>query len=287
MHKGAANKVKAGKYVLHDDWTPAQVLDKLLEGPLPEPQIAVTIPEGKHLREVFAIFEEKGIATAVELEAVARDPVWLRKMGISGETAEGYLFPDTYRFKVPTPPQQVLERMVRMHRLVYAELRQQHQKSLGKLQKQLEWGDREIVVMASIVEKETGDPAERPLVASVFYNRLLFSSFRPKRLETDPTIRYGCTIPIEKSEACKAWDPRGPLYDRQLKDDHNPYNTYRHEKLPPGPIANPGRASIAAAMAPAESEYLFFVAKDPRTHVFSRTRKEHEDNVDKYIRNKR
>jgi UPF0755 protein len=237
---------------------------------------------------VCALLEEKGIAPAAELERIARDPEWLKSQGISGETADGYLFPETYRFKKPSSPRKVLETLVRQHRIVYEELRKEHTKSLGRLKKELAWGDREVVVMASIVEKETGDPAERGQVASVFYNRLTKDSFKSRLLQTDPTIRYGCTVPLHKSAACRAWDPAGRLYTRQLEDSDNPYNTYRHAKLPPGPISNPGRASLAATMAPPETDYFYFVAKDWRSHclklctVFSKTAKEHEDNVKKY-----
>ncbi len=145
-------------------------------------------------------------------------------------------------------------------------------------------GDRELVVLASIVEKETGAPEERSRVASVFYNRLLSPAFPSRRLETDPTIRYGCTIPTVKSKACQAWDPAGRLHTAQLEDVDNLYNTYRHAGLPPGPISNPGAASFEAVMAPESTDFLFFVAKDERTHVFSKTLAEHQRWVDKYQR---
>src|SRR5262245_6738690 len=214
MHKGLANKVRAGTYTLRDDLAPSAVLDTLVKG-VEEIDVAVTIPEGKNLREVFAIIAEAGIASADELEALARDPEWLKQQGIEGETVEGYLFPETYRWKKPSPPKVVLETMVRQHRIVYAELRAAHARSLQRLQKQLIWGDRQLVTMASIVEKETGTPAERPRVASVFYNRLTVPAFKSRRLETDPTIRYGCTIPAQKSKACEHWDPAGRLHREQ------------------------------------------------------------------------
>jgi UPF0755 protein len=281
MRRGLANRVKAGKYVLRDDMSPHEVIDLLVQG-VEEIEVSVTIPEGKNILEVFDLIQAAGIADAKALEKVARDPEWLRKQGIAGETVEGYLFPETYKFKQDADPRKVLEAMVRQHRVVYDELRKKHAASLSKIKSDLTWGDRQIVIMASIVEKETGDPTERPKVASVFYNRLEFSSFKSKKLETDPTIRYGCTIPIEKSDACKQWDPGGRLHEIQLKDDANPYNTYRHPNLPPGPISNPGRASIEAAMEPADTEYLYFVAKDERSHVFAKTLEEHKRNVDKY-----
>lgn len=283
MHRGLANKVRAGTYELRDDLPPREVLDLLIKG-VEEIDVAVTVPEGRHIREVFALFEQAGIASAAELEAVARDPEWLKQQGIEGETAEGYLFPDTYRFRKPSPPRVVVETLVKKHRIVYDEERRKHLKSLEKIKKQLGWSDREIVTMASIVEKETGDPAERPRVASVFYNRLLMPSFPSKRLETDPTIRYGCTIPTVKSPACQGWSITDRLHRAQLDDAENPYNTYQHAGLPPGPISNPGRASLAAAMDPESTSYLYFVAKDDRSHVFSKSYEEHNRWVEKYMK---
>jgi UPF0755 protein len=281
MHRGLANKVRAGTYEIRNDLSPREVLDLLVAG-APEIDVAVTVPEGRNLREVFALFEQAGIAKASELEQVARDPAFLKEQGIEGETAEGYLFPDTYRLKKPTAPRKVVETMIRQHRIVYEELAKTHAKTLSKAKKDLGWGDREVVVLASIVEKETGVASERPRVASVFYNRLLLPGFPTRRLETDPTIRYGCTIPLEKSAACKKWDPAGRLFRAQLDDVDNLYNTYQHAGLPPGPIANPGRAALAATMAPESTQFLYFVAKDDRSHVFSKTYAEHTRWVEKY-----
>jgi UPF0755 protein len=281
MHRGLANQVKTGKYVLRDDMAPREILDTIVKG-VPELEVSVTIPEGKNLREVCALIAAAGIADAGELEKLARDPAWLKEQGISGETADGYLFPDTYDFKVPSSPKSVLERLVRRHREVYDELAKKHAKNLGKIKKDLTWNDRDVVTMASIVEKETGSPGERPRVASVFYNRLLLPTFKSHRLETDPTIRYGCTIPAQKSAPCREWDPAGRLFRKQLDDAENLYNTYQHAGLPPGPISNPGRASLEAVMAPEKSEYLYFVAKNDREHVFSKTYEEHNRWVEKY-----
>ena len=120
----------------------------------------------------------------------------------------------------------------------------------------------------------------------MFFNRLRFRSFQPKRLETDPTIIYGCTVPPEKSKACEQFE--GRIRRIHLRDPDNPYNTYTHEGLPPGPITNPGRAALEAVLAPEKTRYLFFVAKKDGTgmHKFSKTRAEHEAAVDKYIRGK-
>jgi UPF0755 protein len=283
LHRGLANRVRAGTFTFKDNMPPRDVLDLLVKG-VEEIDVAVTIPEGKNLLEVLALIGAAGVADAGELEALARDPEWLKQAGIEGDTVEGYLYPDTYRFKKPSSPKIVLETMVKQHRIVYDELAKKHARALDHLKKQLGWGDREIVVLASIVEKETGDPAERPRVASVFENRLTLATFPSRRLDTDPTIRYGCTVPREKSKACREWDPAGRLHRAQLDDADNPYNTYQHAGLPPGPISNPGRASLEAAMVPEQTAYLYFVAKDERTHVFSKTREEHERWVQKYQR---
>ncbi|HEY2732855.1 MAG TPA: endolytic transglycosylase MltG, partial [Polyangiales bacterium] len=133
-----------------------------------------------------------------------------------------------------------------------------------------------------IVEKEAVDPAERPTIAQVFINRLTFPSFKSRRLETDPTIRYGCTVPVQKSAACQSWDKAGRLHRAQLDDKDNPYNTYQHDGLPPGPICNPGKASLLATLTPDGSDYLYFVAKDARNHAFAKTLAEHERNVKRY-----
>jgi UPF0755 protein len=243
---------------------------------------AVTIPVGLHMREVFALIAGAGIASAADLETHARDVEWLKQQGIAGDTPEGYLFPDTYRFRKPSAPRAVLDTLIKKHRVVYDEVRREHQRSLEKVKKQLDWNDRDVVIMASIVEKETGVSAERPRVASVFYNRLTLSSFPSRRLETDPTIRYGCTIPLEKSQACRIWNPAERLRRAQLDDADNLYNTYQHAGLPPGPISNPGRASLAAVMDPESTSYLYFVARDDHSHVFSKTYEEHARWVEKY-----
>ena len=178
----------------------------------------------------------------------------------------------------------VLERLSTRHRAVWNELVARHGPGAQKLKDKLAWSDRDVLTLASIVEKEAVDPAERPRIAQVFVNRLTTPSFKPKRLETDPTIRYGCMVPLQKSPACQAWDKHDRLHRAQLDDKDNPYNTYQHEGLPPGPIANPGRGSIEAALAPDGSEFFFFVAKDARNHAFARTLEEHKRNVDKFQR---
>ncbi len=282
MSEADQTKIKPGKYVIKDNLTPRDVLEIIITG-VKEVTVSVTLPEGMNMLEYFALFDQKKVANAKELEKLARDHEFLNKHGISGETAEGYLFPDTYKFRVGEKPAVVLDRLITHQHEVWNTLLAKHARDVGKLKERLAWSDRDVLILASIVEKEAVDPAERTRIAQVFVNRLTFSSFNPKRLETDPTIRYGCTVPLVQSEACKVWK-HDRLHRAQLDDKDNAYNTYQHEGLPPGPISNPGRGSIEATMTPDGSDFLFFVAKDARNHVFSRSIDEHKRNVEKYMK---
>lgn len=195
---------------------------------------------------------------------------------------EGFLFPDTYKLKPRDKAEAVLRRLFERHQTVFVALRKQHPRRTLWFRTQLGWGHREIVTMASIVEKETGQAKERPLIAGVFINRLTFSRFRPKLLQTDPTIIYGCVVPVKKSEACTKFD--GRIRRIHLEDQQNLYNTYTHEGLPPGPIANPGEAALRAVFEPKKSRYLYFVSKNDGTHYFSKTEAEHDRAVNRYQR---
>lgn len=283
MHRGITTKVRSGNYTLRDDLSPEQVLDTLLEG-VKDVTVRVTIPEGLHMLEIFAIIEEQGVAGAAELEALARDPEFLATHGIEGENVDGYLFPETYRFRRSSSPREVLETLIKQHQVVWDRVRRDNARSIDKMRKKLGWTDRDFLTMASIVEKEAVIADERPRIAQVFVNRLVSPSFMPHKLDTDPTIRYGCMVPVKKSEACQKWDPGQRLRRAQLDDKDNLYNTYQHEGLPPGPISNPGEAALVATVNPDGSSYLYFVSRNNGTHVFSRTREEHERAVDKFQR---
>ena len=283
MQRGVTTKVRSGEYVLRGNMTPREVLDTLLAG-VKEATVRVTIPEGLHMLEIFDIIARAGVAPADELEKLARDPEFLSGHGIDGETADGYLFPDTYQFRVPSRPAEVLGAMIEQHRLVWDRIRRQYPREIDQLRRKLGWTDRDILTMAAIVEKEAAVAEERPRIAQVFINRLTSPSFQPRTLDTDPTIRYGCMVPLTKSEGCRKWDPTQRLRRAQLDDRDNPYNTYQHEGLPPGPICNPGEAALTATVNPDGSNYFYFVARNDGTHVFSRTRQEHERAVDQYQR---
>ena len=283
MWEGDTTNVKTGKYVIKDNLTPRQVLAVLVAG-VKEVVTKVTLPEGKNMLEFFAVLEAAKVAKARELEALARDRDFLGRHGITNDTVEGYLFPDTYEFRVNEKPAVVLQRLITRHQEVWNELLAKHPRDAARIKDKLGWTDRDLLVMASIVEKEAVDPAERPRIAQVFINRLASASFSPKRLETDPTIRYGCMVPVQKSPGCQQWDKHDRLHRAQLDDKANPYNTYQHEGLPPGPICNPGKGSVDAVLKPDGSEYLYFVAKDGRNHAFARTFEEHKRNVEKYMK---
>ena len=239
-------------------------------------------PTGKNLLEVAEILDAAGIAGKAELAAKASDPAFAAELGLPGNTLEGYLFPDTYRLRPRSTPARALIPLVRRHRQVWGELRAAHAKAALELKKTLGFDDHKIVVLASIVEKETGRPEERPRIAQVFINRLRMPTFVPKLLQTDPTIIYGCTVATPRSAACQKWD--GRIRRIHLDDRDNPYNTYTHEGLPPGPISNPGRAALEAVLAPDHTPFLYFVAKNDGTHQFSRTVAEHNAAVVKYQR---
>ncbi|MCA9654652.1 MAG: endolytic transglycosylase MltG [Myxococcales bacterium] len=281
LHEGAARKTTAGLHQFRGDMTPAEILQEL-QRKQKVVELAVTIPEGRNILEVARILADAGLGDAAQLEAAMRDRELLDALGISGPTAEGYLFPDTYKFRQGATAKDVITRLVKRHREVFAELRRRHGSAARELKDELGWGDHEVVILASIVEKETAAVDERPLIAGVFLNRLRFSSFTPKLLQTDPTIIYGCTVPEQKSEACQQFE--GRIRRIHLRDPDNPYSTYAHEGLPPGPISNPGREALEAVLAPTKSRYLYFVARNDGTHEFSKTVAEHEKWVDLYQR---
>ncbi len=281
LHKGAARKTTAGPHVFRGDMTPEEILEEL-QRKQQVAEVRVTVPEGKNLLDVAQILAESGLATADEFEAAMRDRALLDSLEIKGETAEGYLFPDTYKLAAKSTPAEVVTKMVKRHRQVFAALARTHRDSIASLDKSLGWGPEEVVTLASIVEKETGAKHERPLIAGVFLNRMKFSSFKPKLLQTDPTIIYGCTVPAEKSAACQKFE--GRIRRIHLDDKDNRYSTYANEGLPPGPISNPGKAALEAVLAPKKSRFLYFVARNDGTHEFSKSVAEHEKWVDLYQR---
>ena len=256
--RGQAESLRAGEYRLSAAQPAGDILDQLVEGQAVTYQVVV--PEGFTMAQIGARLAAQGLVAEAEFAAAVRDEEFIASLGLGSASLEGYLFPETYQLPRGLSAPAVVRLLVDHFREAWEPL-----EPLAKLR---ELDQHEAVTLASIVEKETGAPQERALIASVFANRLA----RGMRLESDPTVIYG----IE--------DFDGNLRRRDLDDSANPYNTYRHAGLPPGPIANPGREALRAVLEPAESDYLYFVSRNDGTHVFSRTYREHVNAVNRYQR---
>ncbi|HEY6549223.1 MAG TPA: endolytic transglycosylase MltG [Vicinamibacteria bacterium] len=260
--RGQGGALKAGTYELEGPLSLEQIADLLARGDVVRNE--VTFPEGKVLEEMADIVEAKGIPAA-EFLAAARDPALVRDLDPLAPDLEGYLFPDTYDLPSGANRGAILvQRMVQRFRDVIEPLRPDL--ALQKLSL------REVVTLASVVEKETGQPSERPRIAAVFTNRLQ----RKMPLQTDPTVIYA----LRKAGR---WD--GNIRRQDLEID-SPYNTYRRSGLPPGPIASPGREAILATLHPADTKDLYFVSRNDGSHHFSETLTEHERAVDRYQRSR-
>jgi len=220
----------------------------------------VTVRPGTNLYDVAALLEEKKLVTAEAFLAAASSPAILRRLEIPGESAEGYLFPDSYIFVKPVTPEEILEFMVRQFRRKVPPDTEKRAREAGLSLHQ-------VVTIASIIEKETGVEEEKPIVSAVIRRRLALGM----PLQMDPTVIYGV----------KRFD--GTVTGKDLRTA-GPYNSYLNRGLPPGPIANPGLAAIAAAVNPSNSEYLFFVSRNDGSHTFSRTLSEHNRAVEQFRR---
>jgi UPF0755 protein len=234
-------------------------------------QVRILIPEGFSRFEIAERLEEYGVADADEFLDATEDSSLLASYGVEANDAEGYLFPDTYEFDDGTRPRRVVERMLANWTRRYEELEEKYGAELDALDG---WTTHDLITLASIVEKEAAVPAERARIAGVFWNRLNSSRFLPRRrLQADPTVQYGCMAAPEAAPSCATYD--GRITRAMLDDKKNPYNTYRHSGLPPGPISNPGAASIAAVIKPEKHEYFYFVARGGGQHHFSKTLRQH------------
>jgi len=280
--RGYPSKLHAGRHLFSDNASPEE-LAEILSRPGHGPQVRVTIPEGSTMFDVAGILDEAGVADSGEFTALCRDRKMLDRLGISGTSVEGFLFPDTYRFEPDTEATDVIKRLVDTFGEKYSMLSGRYPARVEKLEKVFGNAQRAAVTMASLVEAEAAVDAERPLVAQVFYNRLFSDSFPSRLLQSDPSVVYGCIVDTGGLvPSCREFTDR--LTRRQLDDFSNPYNTYRRAGLPPGPICNPGAASLRAALDPGEGELLYFVAKNDGTHVFSKTLPEHNRAVARYQR---
>lgn len=255
---GVATKLQAGEFALHFGQTPEELLLELSSAkPIQHP---VTIPEGLVIDDIAAIFAANGWCDREAYNRLAHDSVFLESLGLHKRAnLEGYLYPDTYYLTRKGHDAADLIRMqVRRFFAVWDEV------SEGK---QTELAPFEVLILASMVEKEAGVAVERPVIAGVFLNRLQ----KGMRLQSDPTVMYG----IENFS--------GPITKTNLRTP-TPYNTYTVARLPAGPICNPGKEALQAVLTPEKTDYIYFVSKGKRQHHFSKTLREHNRAVYKYLR---
>ncbi|MBI5183299.1 MAG: endolytic transglycosylase MltG [Nitrospinae bacterium] len=254
--KGVVNEFQAGEYKLSPSMSSLEILDIITKGKIVFHK--VTIPEGYNIMEIASLLEEKGMANSERFISLTYDKGFISLLGIDADSLEGYLFPDTYYFARGTDESIILKKMVKTFEMNIIPEFIDRAKEIG-------FTMHKIITLASLIEKETGIDEERGLVSAVFHNRLK----KGLLLECDPTVIY----------ALKDFD--GNLRKEDLLID-SPYNTYRYRGLPPGPITNPGKASIRSALYPDESDYLYFVSKGDGRHYFSSTLKEHNMAVRMY-----
>lgn len=253
--------IRAGEYSFDRPMNEFEVIRKLLRGEVH--YRTVTIPEGANLFAIGDLVEEAGLVKREAFLAAAYHDALIKDLAPDAVSLEGYLFPDTYKFERNTPVQEILGKMVERFRKF---LTPEYLAACGERGLTL----HQAVILASLIEKETGDNDERAVVSAVFQNRLS----RHQRLECDPTVIYAALVNNRY---------RGKIFRSDMQID-SPFNTYLQTGLPLGPIANPGRPSLEAAVHPAQVDYLYFVAKSTGGHTFSRTLAQHEVAVREYRR---
>lgn len=258
-----SSKIKVGEYSLNKAMTPDDILAVLVSGKSITKNL--TVAEGLNLYDIAEILERTGIGTKKEFFQLVHDKVFIKSLLAEDvPSLEGYLFPETYKFTKFESLKTMLTQMVKRFLVVW--------KDIEPIAKQMNWTRNQVVTFASIVEKETGAGFERPLVSSVFHNRLQ----KKMKLQTDPTVLYGKALAT------------GGMVSNITKNDlltATPYNTYAIYGLPPGPIANPGKEALLAAVKPSSSSYLYFVSKNNGTHVFSETLEQHNAAVKSFQMN--
>ena len=256
--KGASGKLKAGEYEFQIGDPIDRIIDKLINGDVVVRRI--TIPEGFTTNDIALLLEKNNVMHSESFVEKANSNELTKELfGVPLPSFEGYLFPDTYLYKKGITPEELIRMMVFRFKEVYEPLKA----NSGELNLK----DHEVVILASIIEKETGNTYERPLISAVFHNRLRLGM----RLESDPTVIYGMS----------GFD--GNLTKNDLKIETE-YNTYTIIGLPPGPISNPGKDSLIAALNPANVNYLYFVSKRDGSHEFSSNYLDHQRGVTEYQR---
>jgi UPF0755 protein len=269
-----------GPHLLPTGATPAELLAALCRSE-DRPAVKVTIPEGFHRFAIASRLEKAGVVSSAAFLAATGNRPLLHRLEVDeatvahADTAEGYLFPATYQFPIDSTPEAVLTRLVAEARQRFARLSERHADGWARLKSDLGFGRREVIILASMVEKEAAVAEERAVIASVFLNRLRDPAF--PHLQSDPTAVYGCLVMPAAIAACEGFEGRAT--GAINRDRANAYSTYVTRGLPPGPIANPGEASIAAVLAPADTPYRYFAAKGQGRHTFSETYEQHLEAV--------
>ena len=256
--KGQAQMLKAGEYQITQGRTPSDILAMLANGRVVVRQL--TIPEGYTIYQVAQTLAEAGLGEKEPVLALVQDPALARKLGVPGDTLEGYLFPETYAYVKGVAPKDLLARMVKQTLLVYEE-----EKATATVPGPISMS--RTLTLASICEREARKSEELPIIAAVYLKRLSIGM----PLQADPTVIYGL----------KSFHRLLTRKDLKIPSS---YNTYMNKGLPPGPICNPGRLAIRASLKPAKTDALYFVAKDDGSHFFSATYAQHLDAVRRYRR---
>jgi UPF0755 protein len=263
--------VRAGVFELRDDMTPAEVIDAI-SGRGAGRGVRVTVPEGFTLNQIAETLEDSGIVALENFWVATGSARLLKELGIPGDSAEGYLFPDTYFFDREAGAEEIVRRMHRNFSDKLATLDPPGGKELHRA-----------VILASIVQAEARHADEMGKIAGVFTNRLESPEFPSRLLQADPTVAYGCEPGVTpRAGSCDGF--AGTLTRRQLDDPANPYNTYKHPGLPPGPICAPGLDALRAALAPEEVPFFYFVARDDGRHQFSTSLDEHSAAVMRFLK---
>jgi UPF0755 protein len=252
--EGLGPKLQAGEYEFTDMVTPVQVLEKILSGQVKAYRF--TVPEGLRVEEILPILVSSELKLDEhKLKELVSNPGFLAELGVPAGAIEGFLFPDTYNFTRKATERSVLTKMV-------SRALEEYRRADAQRKEGVKLDVLETFTLASVIEKETGAPEERPRISCVFHNRLQ----RGMKLETDPTVLYSMRLRGVTSNN---------ITRKDLRTEH-PYNTYTVTGLPPGPIASPGAAALQAALHPEDCEDLFFVSRNNGTHIFCPTRECHE-----------
>lgn len=271
-----SRELAEGTHVVRDDLSARELLRRLARAP-GRSTAKVVVPEGFNHVQLAERLEQLGVCDAEDFRHAVRDAAHVRELGIPADSAEGYLFPATYQLLADSTPSAVVAALVQEAQRHLAALSSELASSYAARKSEHGLSEHDVVVLASIIEREAAKADEKPLIASVFLNRLVDPNFRPLRmLQSDPTAVYGCLVTEPAPTSCSPGRPTPAM----LRDAANPYNTYRHPGLPPGPISSPGEAALRAVLAPARTDYLYFVAQGGGRHRFSRTFSEHRSAVE-------